>query len=376
MQYKTEMKFFNSLFGKQEEEKEGQDKPISISEFWDWFDSYQDDFYKIVKAHEEVESRFINPVFDKLNQIRKGAFILVGMLDEDTAELILTAEGNIKNFPFILELIAAAPKLDNWKFTAFKSPMDRPGFNIEMGSKSFGTENIFFYPIVEEEYPDDIIIHLIYQDKYEEDEEGFIENGVYIFHENYLGELKAATQIDEIEIIHEPIKGVDLVPIEKLSDYMKWREKEFIEKYEGKMYDTENANYSSMEWTNKSNDRVIIGVCNTDLINWDAKASHPWVLIITCTFDESENNGMPMTELLEQYYTFEDSLRIELKDANGYLHIGQTTGEGERKVYYANKDYDKPISVLEKFKSKVDFPYDFEIFKDKYWRSMNHFDIQ
>jgi hypothetical protein len=48
------------------------------------------------------------------------------------------------------------------------------------------------------------------------------------------------------------------------------------------------------------------------------------------------------------------------------LNVGQTTGLREREIYYANKDYIKPIQVLEDMRIEVYFEYEFEIFKDKY----------
>lgn len=42
------------------------------------------------------------------------------MYNASTAELVVTADGDIKTFVWVEELIAAAPKLANWKFTALK----------------------------------------------------------------------------------------------------------------------------------------------------------------------------------------------------------------------------------------------------------------
>lgn len=40
------------------------------------------------------------------------------MYDENTVELIITPDGDLKNIAFAEELVEAAPKLDKWKFTA------------------------------------------------------------------------------------------------------------------------------------------------------------------------------------------------------------------------------------------------------------------
>lgn len=97
-------------------------------------------------------------------------------------------------------------------------------------------------------------------------------------------------------------------------------------------------------------------------------------MIIKIKFDENENNGMPNNDSLQEYYQFEDKLREPLPDKDGYVHVAQTTGLGERQIYYANKEYAKPIQTLERLKSQVKFNYEFDIFKDKYWLSMKHFE--
>ena len=207
---------------------------------------------------------------------------------------------------------------------------------------------------------------------YSPEEAKLIETGTYTFIENYLGEIKSMVQLDEVRFEHNIDKSIELNPIEKLESYINWREKEFIEKYDGFVFDTDNSDYASMEWTEDGND--IIGICNTELIRWDAKASHPWIIVITIEFDAEVKLGMPEDDLLEKMYDFEENLRNRLKDKDGYLQVAQNTGAGKREIYFANKEYEQPIRVLDEIKSEIDFEFDYEIFRDKYWRSMRHFE--
>ncbi len=366
------MKFLNKLFGKKEEQVIKEPEKLTISEFWNWFSGNQKRFLKAVKSQQNIQFEFITPVFNKLNQIKKGAFLLTGMMDDTNAELIFTAEGNLLLFPYITELVDSAPKLENWQFTAFKPSMDSPDFEIIMGTKSFTTKNIFFYPEIDSDYPDEISIKLIYSKEYQDNQTELIENGLFIFTENYLGEIKTATQIDRLSVVHNVSSEITLNPISKLNDYINWREKEFIEKYEGIFHNSDESNYSSFEWD--KGDKVIVGIVNSDIIKWDKKASHPWIVVITIKFDKNENNGMPNQEALQTYYQFEDKLRELLPDKDGYIQVAQTTGLGKREIYYATKDFVKPIQIVEGMRTKVDFEYDIEVFKDKYWKSMDHFE--
>lgn len=366
------MKFLKKVLSRRQEPKASETDPLTLAEFWKWFLDNEARFYDAVKSQDNVQFAFVNPVFNKLSQVREGAYLLVGMMNDNTAEVIFTAEGRLLSFPYISEIVDAAPEIENWQFTAFKPSMDFPDFAISMGPKIFSTENIFFYADEDSDFPDEISIKLVYSDSYDDDQRDLIENGTFIFLDNYLGEVKTATQIDTLSVEHDVSPEIKIIPITKLGAYILWREKEFTEKYEGSIHNSDESNYSSLEW--EAGDRTIVGVVNSDLIRWDKKASHPWVMIITIQFDENENNGMPNGEALQSYYQFEDKLRELLPDSEGFVNIGQTTGLGKREIYYANTEFAKPIKVLTEMKTQVDFEYEFEVFKDKYWRSMNHFE--
>ena len=100
--------------------------------------------------------------------------------------------------------------------------------------------------------------------------------------DNFLGELNFATTIDNTNITGISDASHELVSIEKLPDYLTWRQKEFIEKYEGIRYDSENDNYACFESELESGE-MLLYVINTQVLEWDKKASHPWDLNISNT---------------------------------------------------------------------------------------------
>src|SRR5690606_12698982 len=104
-------------------------------------------------------------------------------------------------------------------------------------------------------------------------------------------------------------------------DYLIWREKEFVEKYKGIWHYTENDSYSSLEAT-LQNGKPLIAIVNSTLLEWDCKASHPWVLAVQINYDGSNNNGMPNNHTYELLNSLEDQIMLELKDYEGYLNIG------------------------------------------------------
>jgi hypothetical protein len=71
----------------------------------------------------------------------------------------------------------------------------------------------------------------------------------------------------------------------------------------------------------------------------------------------------------------EQEMMQELKDADGYLNIGRQTAKGERKIYFACKDFRKPSKIFFKLSQAYagNFKIEYEIYKDKYWQSVERF---
>lgn len=351
-----------------------KEEPIhSYGDFWDWFEKNAMTFHKVVKEEGNVEKDFFEKLSPKLDQLKDGFWYLTGMDDDNTVELVITADGNVKNIVFVEELVQAAPKIDGWKFTALKPALDIKEVSIEMSGFKFNDENLHFYPNDHADYPDEIDITLVHDDCNEENKP-IISRGVYIFLDNCLGELDFAVSIDNLEVVRRDEAGKELITIDKLPDYLMWRQKEFIEKYEGVRHDTENDKYSILEAKLESGN-AMIAVINTDLLQWEGKASHPWILSVEIPYDGSNNNGMPEKETYKLLGEVEEHIMAELKDFEGYLNIGRQTAENMREIYFACKDFRKPSKLLfevqKKYMGKFEISYD--IYKDKYWQSLNRF---
>ncbi|RYU97542.1 DUF695 domain-containing protein [Emticicia agri] len=363
------MSFLKKLFLK----KEAKETPIqSYADFWNWFQIHEKDFFDVVKNGDYIEKGFFDKLGPKLDELKEGYYYLTGMENDDTAELIITAEGNLKNIVFVEELIATAPNLKNWKFTPLKPPLDIKDVNIAMAGYEFCGDNIYFYANELLEYPDEIDITIIHND-YNQDNRDQIVNGVYIFLDNYLGELNFITGIDEIRFIEKYKAEKELVPISKLKDFLIWREKEFLEKYQGIRNDNGAGNYSLMEAKLQSGN-MLLAVINTDLLDWDSKGSHPWIAVLIVHFDAG-NNGMPDDDTMALLEEIEDSVLANLKDFDGYINIGRQTADGTREIYFACKDFRKPsrifFDIQKAYTDRIKIEYD--IYKDKYWQSFERF---
>jgi hypothetical protein len=361
------MSFLKKLFGKKED-------PIhSYADFWTWFQQHEKAFHAVVKSRNNVEAEFFAKMAPKLEQLGDGYFYLTGMLDDETVELILTAEGNVRNIVFVEELVLAAPKLADWKFTALKPASNIDSMEIKMADYVFSKDSIHFYSNEQAGYPDQIDITLVHKD-YSEENKNVITNGCFIFLDNYIGELHSVTLIDRMNVVNPADATKELIPIEKLNDFLNWREKEFLEKYEGTLYNTDEGSFSVLE-AELPNGHPLILVINKALIDWDAKASHPWMANFIIKYDGENNNGMPDKITYEKLNAIEDELLEVLKDYEGHLNIGRQTGDNKREIYFACKDFRKSAkefdAAAKKYKDKLEI--DFDIYKDKYWITHNRF---
>lgn len=360
------MGFLEKIFGRPEQ-------PISNTEdFWRWFSQNEKNYHKVVSQHSNIDKDFFSKLAPKLNQLREGIFYLTGMWDESTVELILTADGNLKNISTVEEIISSAPKIDGWRFTAHKPPMKDDGFSIEMYGHTLNSDTLAFQTTEKPDYPDEIDITIIASDLTDENADNLM-HGIYIYLDNFLGELEFLEDIDNLEIVGPDKAGHDQIPISKLKSYLKWRKKEFVEKYDGVRYNTESDNHTMLEATTQDG-FPIIAVVNEELLNWDAKASHQWMIDIDLKFDGAENNGLPTKQILTQLHNIEDTLIKTLKDEDGFLTIGHETAKGVRTTFLACTDFrnaGKQIELtLENLPNGVEG--EFQIRKDKYWRSVAH----
>ena len=188
------MSFLKKMFG-------NKNKPIkNYAEFWNWFQQNEEQFHKAVKEHSEIEKKFFEKLSPKLNDLREGYYFLTGMMNDTTAELVITADGMVKNIVFVEELVNAAPKIDGWKFTALKPSLNIEDVSIQMADYHFTKENICFYYNEDANYPDEIDVIVVNKDLTEANKD-ITTNGTFIFLDNLLGELNFATTVDNIKVI-------------------------------------------------------------------------------------------------------------------------------------------------------------------------------
>ncbi len=91
-----------------------------------------------------------------------SCYYLTGMCDENTVELIFTADGSTQ--PLILGASLTNSSINTifWKFTSLKPAMNIENVLIEMSGLKFDSENLFFYSNELPDYPDEIDFYYTY----------------------------------------------------------------------------------------------------------------------------------------------------------------------------------------------------------------------
>lgn len=351
-----------------DEQQELQTKYI---QFWNWFAEHEAQFFKAVKESDYIERDFFDLMLPHLQQINKDILCLTGMYDDNISELIFTVDGIIKNIVFVEELVAAAPKLKHWIFTALKPEHDTDDINIEFSGLHLDEKNIMFYAKEHPKYPDEIDLVVVYEELIESQRDEIF-NGTFIILDHILGEIKSLTLIDNLSISNEKPKDIDLIPINKLKGYLKWREKEFVERYLANVNTAIEDTYTSFEVRMEDGPKLL-AIMNTAALDWDGKSAYPWIL--KTTFKYKGKDGFPVEadyELMEQ---IEAAIMARLPKEKGYIHIGREIGNNIRDLFIASSEFRHCSKVLHAIvaqnESQVSIEYN--IFKDKYWQSFERY---
>ena len=362
------MSFLSKLFG-------GGKAPETIetyADFWAWFVEHEAEFHSIVRSKDtsKIENDFFGPLGSKLRQIKDGIFFLVGMLDDETVDMIFTADGIPKNIAFIEELVDAAPGISGWEFKSSKPATS--GFVTEMGGVKLDENSLSFYPNDDEDKPDLVNVTLVHE-AFDGPSAQQAKQGAFMFLDSYLGEINFMANVDDLEFRPPAEAEKDLIPIEALPNYLETRQALFVEKYHGVRIFTENDAYSMLEGTTAKG-LPSIATVNTDLMKWDKKASHPWMFVVTIPY-KGIVNGMPDADTGSKMYELEHAFEDELKDVDGYLNIGRQTRDNARHIFFACVDFRLPSKVAHRLQLKYisSLSFEYEIFKDKYWRAVSHF---
>jgi hypothetical protein len=351
--------------------KKADDRDPAIA-FWDWFVKNEKRF-KEALTDAQTADKFLDQLIDKMKPFNPWLKALAGPFDKNTYELVITADGDIALFCKVEELVKAAPPIEGWIITAHKPPIGVE-MKINMYNYHFDKENMQFYPITDERYPDEVSIVLTHAD-YREDKDSEFQGGGMIFLENALGEIQTATLVDSYKVGGLPPSdsGIELISLTKLEGYLNWREKEFVEKYVNLERSRPEDAYQVMEATDKEGNPIIATI-NTGYKGWEYMSAYPWRLQIDIHF-KGDSRGLPDRRQMKELDTIENEIIEKLDEDDLVLYVGHDTHNGLRSIYMYTDNYNKVSKLLHDYFDSVNWGYEMTFFikKDKYWKEMDFF---
>jgi hypothetical protein len=244
--------------------------------------------------------------------------------------------------------------------------------SIEMFDKEFNENTVKFYPTPDENFPDMISIVFTHVDFNEEEDEDF-QTAMIIYIQNALGELNMVTELDYFDVTGEPDDKSILIPVTKLNEYLRWREKEFVEKYDQGTIEFPEDTYSTIEGEDAEGN-VMMAIAVSSLEDWPYKPVFPWWVGVQMEYSATEN-GLPDEETLQQLHEIEDTIINLLIEKKDIVYAASKTFKGSRVAYFYSKGYKTPSILLHPFIEKYegDLNLSFFIEKDKYWQRAAEF---
>jgi hypothetical protein len=191
--------------------------------FWAWFVENEKRFRNVETPQKE---QLLDELQTRLHAFCDSLWFETGGHPNGPRELIISAEGRSEFFPKVRELIGVAPRLDGWRFIAFK-PAHGFDFATEYGDITISPQATWFMPLESPTRPEALGLRVAYS-HFEKSKEKIYLAATYVVLEAGLGELDAAEKILHVEVCEAPSapESAGYIGLQELPQYIRWREKQ------------------------------------------------------------------------------------------------------------------------------------------------------
>lgn len=191
--------------------------------FWEWFRVNNSKYYDLNSLFDPNEKEgLLNAFLYQLHKYNPNLYFEIGGALNESQELIISAEGNVKYFADVEALVAKAPKLSNWHIIAFKPPMG-VSFVTNYEGVKLDPREIWFLPLINEKKPTLLGIRMCFP-SYEKHKEKIFIRVAYQVLDTILGEKSVALDLEYVEVNELPPKPEEegLIELVDLPAYIKW----------------------------------------------------------------------------------------------------------------------------------------------------------
>jgi hypothetical protein len=189
----------------------------AITQFWQWFQAHLAELNRLTGPSDA----FWDVALGKLKHIDKNLAFEVGILVDARRDLVVTAQGHIDAFPLVEAIVANAPPVSNWVFTALKPPMGF-AFTTTYEGIEFDPRKMWFLPLKHAVRPMALGLRLFIPG-FEPRIKREAENAIMIILDTALGERMAAL-VDHVEVAELPSSPEDegYIRFYDLPKYIEW----------------------------------------------------------------------------------------------------------------------------------------------------------
>lgn len=200
----------------------------SPTQFWNWFSENNKPYLFIHQVDLDERERLLDDLMKELHKYCDELFFEMGGHPDDVQELIITAEGNKKNFAKVEDLVDAAPEIQGWKIIAFIPPRDAD-FEINFEGVLLKPSEMWFFPLQNEKDLSKAGIRVFIKNYELLKEKSFFTSALYKVLDVILGEKSFALDLDYVDaddLSDEP-EEMGLSKLEMLPQFIQWYKSKF-----------------------------------------------------------------------------------------------------------------------------------------------------
>jgi hypothetical protein len=110
-----------------------------VQKFWQWFSQNRIRLHGLSPGNLNL----FHDLNKRLKKINPGLVAEFAMAENKAVELVVSADGDLKLFPVVERVVAAAPHIPGWKITAFRQP-GKTDVAIEMNGQQLSASDLRF----------------------------------------------------------------------------------------------------------------------------------------------------------------------------------------------------------------------------------------
>jgi hypothetical protein len=193
----------------------------SISQFWTWFRTNEAKLW----AMPDGGDPFWDTALTQLQRVNKGLRFEVSDPQDGRRDFVITAWGDARLFPLVEAMVAAAPGIRRWTFTALKPAM---GFDFTHHYEDvlYDPRTMWFLPLERPERPQELGLRIGVPSLRELDQDA-AEFAVTVILETGLGERERAEAVHHVEVVRKPNDPAKdgYIELPDLPAYIAWRKR-------------------------------------------------------------------------------------------------------------------------------------------------------